>query len=129
MSGYQPSLQAPAMSNVFDEEIFRLVATFGTASISSVFGKDVTLARNSTGNYTLTLPQPYRRITSISAIFQDATGATLSLVLVSETIATDGKAVFEARVAAGTATEPATGDKLFLSVGVTRNSANDRYVA
>jgi len=128
MPPYQPALCPAAKSNVFDEELFRLVVAFGAAALVSYFGKDLLLVRNSAGNFTLTLPQTYRRVTSLTSCFRDATGAQFFLVLVTNNITTDGTLVFETRTEAGVATDPATGDELYLSVGVSKNVLNDDYV-
>lgn len=123
---YQPSLAPGPKSNVYDEELFRLVATFGAAVLASYWGKDLAFARNSAGNFTLTLPQPYRRLTTLSGMAKDASGAVLFPVLVTNNVATDGTIIFEMRTEAGVATDIASGDELYLTVGVTKNTLNDR---
>ena len=128
MPAYQPVLAQPPKSNVYDEELFRLVVVFGAAVLASYFGKDLVLVRNSAGNFTLTLPQPYRRLTSLSGMFRDATGAVFFPVLVTNAVDTTGTLIFETRTEAGVATDPATGDELYLTVGVSRNVLNDEYV-
>jgi hypothetical protein len=124
---HQPSLAAAAKSNVYDEELFRAVVTFGASAVSSVWGKDITFARNSAGRYTLTLPQLYRRLTHVSLVFQDATGVIFLPVVDEDNVATAGTVVFEVRTETGTASDPASGDKLFVTVGVTRNVLNDGF--
>ena len=124
---YVPDMAGEPVSNVYEECLFRVRVTFGSSVVASYKAKDVTFARNSAGNYTVTLPKTYREITEFSAGIQDASGAVLFGVITSETVATDGKIVVEIRTEAGTATDPADGDKLFLSIGVSSSVSNDRY--
>jgi hypothetical protein len=58
---------------------------------------------------------------------RDASGAILFLVLVTDNVATDGTLIFELRTEAGTATDATSGDKLFLTVGVSNNALNDEW--
>ncbi len=126
----EPALALPARSNVYDLHEYVAVLTFGSSVLTSYWGKDFTsLARNSAGNYTLTLPRTYARLYKFSGTFQDASGAVLFVVLVTDTLTTDGKLVFEIRTEAGTATDPTDGDRLFLEVGVSYNVLNDAYDA
>jgi hypothetical protein len=125
----EPALALPPRTNVYDMQEFCVVPLFGASVVTSYFGKDVTFARNSAGNFTLTLPRPYGRIYKFNWGFQDASGAILFCVITSETVATDGKIIFETRTEAGTATDPTSGDKLFLEIGVSYNALNDAYAA
>lgn len=126
---YEPQHTKGPMSNVYDERVFRAVLLFGSSVLTSFFGKDLAFARNSAGNYTLTLPRSYARITHLSFTMQDASGAILFAVAVTDTVSTDGKLIFELRTEAGTATDATSGDKLFLSIGVSNDVLNDQYAA
>ncbi|MBX3198241.1 MAG: hypothetical protein KF894_08860 [Labilithrix sp.] len=123
----QPDLFPPGNTNVPSPDHFDVVATFGTAAIANYFGLAVKLVRNDAGNFTLTLPQPYRRVTRFAPAMQVATGTPLAVVIKTDTVATNGKLVIETR-SGGTPTDPASGDKLYLTVGVSRDMLLDRYV-
>lgn len=126
--GLDPSLCAEAQVNAYSVAEFFVPITFGVASVSTYFGGcQVTVARNSAGNYTITLPNVYRAILFFDAGIQQASGATLQAFIASETVATDGKLIIETRIAAGTATEPATGNKMFLRLAVSRDYMNDKF--
>lgn len=95
----------------------------GTGAITAVRGfglSDAILVaamRNSAGNYTLTLDQQYGgKVLRLGGGVQRVTGAVLTPVRVSG----DGNAspaiIFETRIAAGTATDPSTGDIIELEL-------------
>lgn len=124
----EPVLCSEAQVNAYGVNEFYVVLTLGAASISTYFGGcQVLAARNSAGNYTITLPKNYRTLLLFSGGVQQASGATLQTFVVSETIGTDGKVVIESRIAAGTATDPAAGNKLFVKFVVSSDYLNDKF--
>lgn len=124
----EPALCPEASENAYGVVNYNLVLTFGSSSISTYFGGcSVTVARNSAGNYTGTLPKPYRTLLGFYHGFQDASGAILFAVIRSETIGTDGKFIFEVVTETGTATDPTAGDKLFLNLKVANDILNDKF--
>lgn len=124
----EPSMCAEAQTNAYGAVDFYVAVTLGVAVVSTYFGGCmVTVARNSAGNYTITLPKVYRTLLMFEGGMQQASGATLQPTLVSETLNTDGKLIVETRVAAGTATEPATGNKMFLKFTVSSDYLNDKF--
>ncbi len=126
--GLDPALCAEGMLNAYDVKEFFVNPTFGAASITTYFGGcQVTIVRNFAGNYTVTLPKNYRTLLHFTWGFQIASGTVLDMVLASETLATDGKMVFESRVSAGTATDPAAGSKAFLRIAVSSDTLNDKF--
>jgi hypothetical protein len=122
-----PDLSPPGPCNVFEEHRFSVVATCGSSVLSKVFARNCTFVRNSAGNYTLTLPQNYRMVTGLSWAMRSASGAVYILVLKTDTASTDGELVFEVRTEAGVATDPASGDKLYITVWASRNFLNDAF--
>lgn len=114
----QPDTYATIQTNVPDEVRFHARLTFGSSVLTSYKGKYVTVARNSAGNYTITLPKVYRALVGFSAGFVSPSGAVLGVVVDTSTIATDGKVVIETR-SGGTATDPTSGDRLLLTIDVT----------
>ena len=97
------------------------VVTFGTASISSQTGKGLTVTRNGAGDYTVTLEDKYNALMGASVIFE-ATSAVdlvpqLNTVAVSTTPSLGIKLL-----ASATATEPASGTKLYITL-ILKNSS------
>jgi hypothetical protein len=116
----------PARANVADEEIFAATLVFGAAALASYKGKFLTVVRNAAGNYTVTLPKAYRRRTGVTFGWgKYAAGAVFFPVILSDTLTTNGKFIFEVRTEAGVATDPASGNELDVRIGVTVNTLND----
>lgn len=123
----EPVLLAEAQCSAYSVGDYFIVPTFGAASITTYFGGcQAVIVRNSAGNYTITFARNYRTLLGFSGGFQIASGATLEWHVVSETLATNGQMIVEARVAAGTATDPAAGNKGFLRVAVSNDYMNDK---
>lgn len=125
---YEPVLDNSGVSNVAGEHLFHVRVLFGSSVITSYRSKDVTIARNSAGNYTLTFPKVYNEITRFSAGMVDASGAVLFWCITTNAIDTAGTMVLECRTEAGTATDPTSGDYAYLSVGVSCDLLNNQYV-
>lgn len=124
----EPILAPAGEQNAYGTHTFHVRATFGSGAVASYRSKDATFARSTTGTFTVTLPKAYREIVSFGGGFKDATGAPLTLVISDEsTLGTTGVVTFESRVAAGTATDPASGDKLYLSLTVSCDTLNDSF--
>lgn len=124
---YEPQLAPPARTNVFTEDLYKVRVTFGSAAVASVRAMGCTFARNSAGNYTLTLPKAYNEITDFSYGFLDASGAILFATVRSSTVTTDGKLVIEVVTETGTATDPTSGDVLYLTVGASADVVNNSF--
>lgn len=119
---------AGSEKNFFGVDEYLVPITFGASSVASYLGGcNVTVVRNSAGNYTITLPQTYRKLLHFNFGFQDASGAILFAVVVSHTLDTDGKIIVETRTEAGTATDPTSGDLLFLCFKVSSDIGNDKF--
>lgn len=114
----QPDTFANIQTNVPDEMRFHARLKFGSAVLTSYKGKYVTVARNSAGNYTVTLPKVYRALVGFAAGFVSPSGAVLGVAVDTSTLATDGKLIVETR-SGGTATDPTDGDRLLLTIDVT----------
>lgn len=125
----QPLLSGKHVSNWLEVEDFHAILTFGAAVLSTVQTRELTsIARNSAGNYTVTCPRNYRLLVEFRSQQFDAAGALLFPVVVSSTITTDGKFIFEYRTEAGTATDPDSGSKAFLCVSVSNHPHNDATI-
>jgi len=124
----EPIMAPAGEQNAFSTHTFHVRVTFGSSAIASYRSKDATIARTGAGTYEVTLPKAYREIVGFSWGFKDATGATLNLVISDEsTLTTTGVVTLAARVAAGTDTDPASGDKLYLSLTVSCDVLNDSF--
>jgi hypothetical protein len=117
------------LTNVATEHVFKIRATFGAASALTYRSKDATIVKTTTTTFTVQLPQTYAEVTDINYGWFAATAvACLTPKLITNNVTTTGQLVFETEVAAGTPTAPATGDVLYLTVCVSRDALNDRYV-
>ncbi len=129
MSRY-PNMAGPSQSNTYDvhKYIGRMVFGSSDLTLASSYMKDCTVARNSAGNYTITLPKTYSNLIDFRGSFtKDASGAILFWVGVTDTIATDGKLIIEARTEAGTATDPTSGDTATWVLEVSDSPLNTKF--
>jgi len=132
MGAYQPDLYpSQDKSNVKSPEKFKLTVTYGSAAISSAEGRYLAVEDTSTGKMTVTFPRTYRRLTNFSwGWLSCAAGAVYFPVILTNGISTasasgGGTLIIETRTEAGTATDPADGDKLVLEFEVSLDSVND----
>jgi hypothetical protein len=124
----EPDLTTSGKSSVYDEHTFKLRVLFGSSAITSYRSKDVTIARNGAGNYTLQLPKTYEELVDFKgSLILHAAGQHLFFSVKTETLSTDGTCVVEARTAAGTATDPASGDKATLTISASSNPLNTKF--
>ena len=125
----QPLLSGKESANFVDVQKLHVIVTFGTTSVTSVQTREVkSFTRNAAGQYIVTLPRNYRTLVGIRGSWFRPAGATLQVDVDASTVTTDGKFTIESRVAAGTATDPATGDKLMLEILVSTHPFNDATV-
>lgn len=125
---YEPLLAPAGLSNVYDEHVYKLRVLFGSTAITSYRSKDATIVRNSAGNYTITLPKTYEAVTGFSANYTlCAAGAVYFGVIKTSAIDTAGAVVVEMRTEAGTATDPASGDAICFTLGVSSDITNTKY--
>lgn len=122
----QPDLYAGIQTNTPDESRFHVRLKFGSAVLTSYVAKaGVTVARNSAGNYTVTLPKRYRALVEFTHGFVSPSGAVLGVAVDTANVAGDGTLIVETRSGA-TATDPTDGDKLLLTFGVTDSALEPR---
>lgn len=88
-----------------------LVDRYGIASIT----------RNSAGDYTLVLQDNYVSLKFVEAVFLSSTAQDIRVQLKSETVSTTKQINFFTLTAA-TATDPSSGQKLFLKIEVKNTS-------
>lgn len=127
---YEPLMDGKTTTNVYGEHVFRIRATFGAASAVTYRSKDATIAKTTTTTFTVTLPKPYAEITDFSYAWFAATGvAPLAVKIITNNVATDGTLVLETEASntAGTPTAPASGDVLYLNIGVSCDTQNDKF--
>lgn len=127
---YEPLLDGKALSNVSTEHEYKIRATFGATSTVTFRSKDATIAKTTTTTFTVTLPKAYSEVTSFTYAWKAATGvAPLAVKIITNNVATTGTLVLETEATntAGTPTAPATGDVLYLVLGVSCDTLNDKY--
>lgn len=124
----QPLLSGQSVTNFVGVQSFYAILTFGSSALSTVQTRELSVARNSAGNYTVTLPRIYRTLVHVSAIQVDGAGGVLLPVVDTDSVATDGTLVLELRTEAGTATDPDDTTKLLLRVDVANDPFNDNTV-
>ena len=131
MAGFDPILNEMPVTNVFTEHIYKIRATFGSNSAVTFRSKDAKIAKTTTTTFTITLPCPYQEITELNYTWFAATGvAPLIVKLITKSdLNTGGTLVIETEASntAGTPTAPASGDVLYLTIGVSRDLQNGQY--
>lgn len=130
MAAIEPALQPRGRTNVFSEHTLKCTLVFGSSVLSDTYGKSLSVARNSAGNYTVTLPRTYRYLTGFRWGWSKlAAGAVYFPVILTNAVATAtngcGTIVLEVRTEAGTATDPASGSELIVEFDVTTDVLND----
>ncbi len=126
----EPALCPGAMSNVYSDHEYKIRVTFGASSAVTYRSKDATIAKTTTTTFTVTLPKAYAEITSFNQGWYKPTGADpIQFQLTTNNVSTDGTLVFTSvsTNSAGTATAPASGDVVYLSIGVSCDALNDRF--
>lgn len=125
----EPLLSGKETTNFVGVQKLTVIVTFGSTSVSAVQTREIkSFVRNSAGNYTVTLPRIYRTLVGIRGSWVRSTGATLQADVKTNNVSTAGTLVLESRVAAGTATDPTSGDKLMLEILVANEPFNDATV-
>lgn len=128
--GYFPLMDGSDATNVYEEHVFKIRATFGASSAVTYRSKDASIAKTTTTTFTVTLPQAYAEVVSFRYGWKAATGvAPLAVKIITDNVATTGTLVLETEAtnSAGTPTAPASGDQLFLEIGVSSNDLNDNF--
>jgi hypothetical protein len=126
----EPLMDGKSTPNVFDEHVFKIRATFGATSTVTYRSKDASIAKTTTTTFTVTLPKPYAEITDFSYAWFAATAvAPLAVKIITNSVATDGTLVLETEATntAGTPTAPASGNVLYLTLGVSCATLNDKF--
>ena len=127
---YEPLMDGKSTPNVYQEHLFKIRATFGASSAVTFRSKDATIAKTTTTTFTVTLPKAYAEITHLGYAWFAATGvAPLAVKIITNSVATDGTLVLETEATntAGTPTAPASGDVLYLQIGVSCDSLNNQF--
>lgn len=127
---YEPVLTGSTLTNVYSEHVFKIRCTFGASSAVTYRSKDATIEKTTTTTFTVTLPKPYAEVTEFSQSWAKATGADpLVLQITTNSVATDGTLVLTSvsTNSAGTATAPADGDVVYITLGVSCDSLNDKF--
>ena len=126
----EPDLGGKSLSNVSTEHVYKLRVTFGAGSTLTYRSKGASIAKTTTTTFTITLPQSYNEITEYSVGRFAATGTDgLEYIITTNNVATTGTIVLTSisTNSAGTATAPASGDIIYISLGVSRDVLNNRY--
>jgi hypothetical protein len=127
---YEPLMDGKSTPNVYQEHLFKIRCTFGASSAVTFRSKDATIAKTTTTTFTVTLPKAYAEITHFGQGWAKATGADpLSLQITTNNVAVDGTIVFTSvsTNSAGTATAPASGDVVYIQLGVSCDSLNNQF--
>lgn len=127
---YEPLVDGKTLTNVATEHVFKIRATFGANSAVTYRSKDATIAKTTTTTFTITLPKPYTEITDFSVgRFAAVSTAGLEYIITTNSVATNGTLVLTsiANNTAGTATAPATGDVIYITLGVSCDVLNSKY--
>lgn len=127
---YEPVLDGVSASNVYGEHVFRIRCTFGASSAVTFRSKDATIEKTTTTTFTVRLPKAYSEITHFAQGWKKAVGADpLSLQITTDSVATAGTLVLTSvsTNTAGTATAPAEGDVVYITLGVSCDNLNNNF--
>lgn len=124
----EPLLSGVGAKNWTGVKEFHAFLSFGSSVLSTVQTREMTVARNSAGNYTVTLPRIYRQLVEVRFGLIDAAGAVIFPVVRTNSVDTAGTLVFELVTETGTATDPDSGSKGMLVVSVSNDPFNDATV-
>lgn len=126
---YEPTLDGRAQTNVYGEHVYRIRATFGAASAVTFRSKDATIEKTTTTTFTIRLPKAYAEVTDFNVgRYAAASVAGLEYILTDlSALATTGVVVVTSIVTAGTATAPAVGDVIYITLGVSCDTLNDKF--
>ncbi len=127
---YEPLMDGKALSNVATEHEFKIRATFGASSAVTYRSKDCTIAKSTTAVWTITLPKPYAEITSFYVGQKAAVNIIpLAYTITTSAVDTTGVITITAKetAASGAATEPAAGDVIYITIGVSCDTLNNKY--
>jgi hypothetical protein len=125
---YEPYSAGDITTNVFAEAHYKLRCTFGASSAVTYRSKDASIAKTTTTQFTVTLPKYYAEVTDFSYGWEGATSTSEpALKIVTNSVATDGTLVLESHVA-GTPTAPNSGAKAYITIGVSSDVLNDKFV-
>jgi len=119
-----------AQTNVYGEHIYKLRVTFGASSAVTYRSLGASIEKTTTTTFTVRLPKAYAEVTEFNQGWTKATGADpLSLQITTNNVATDGTLVLTSvsTNSAGTATAPADGDKVVITIGVSSDNLNDKF--
>lgn len=100
------------------------IGASGAPTIDSVQKKGIaSIAQNSTGDYTITLQDNYYRLLNVTCLVQNATGipAAMDMGLKDNSVTSGSLGVVFS--AAGSPTNPASGDSLFFEITLSNSSA------
>jgi len=127
----EPVLDGSPQTNIWGEHLYRPVVTFGAGTVSTIRGTNqITVTRPSATTLVLTFPKPYAIITTYHVCRQAAASvAGLEWIITSNLIATTGVVTLTSIASNGTATAPATGDVAHISIGVSCDELNGKYVS
>lgn len=128
----EPVLYPGAMSNVVEEHEYSMRVAFGAGTVSTIRALGITVERPTATTLKLTFPTPYTEITGGSQFWTKATGADpLQYQVTTNALSTTGILTLTSvsMNSAGTATAPADGDVLHLTIKVYRNLLNDRFTS
>ncbi len=127
---YEPLMDGKALSNVATEHEFKIRVTFGATSTLTYRSKDASIAKTTTTTFTITLPKAYNEITSFNVGQKTPSGAVpLQYIITTDSVNTAGTLVLTSveTCVAGTATAPASGDVIYITLGVSCDTLNGKY--
>lgn len=125
-----PIMDGAPATNVYEEHVYKIRATFAASSELTYRSKNATIAKTTTTTFTITLPQTYAEITEFS-VGQKCAASVIPLqyAITTNNVATDGTIVLTTKESAvsGAATAPASGDVVYITLGVSQHPLNDRF--
>lgn len=120
----------PGMTNVYGEQVFKIRCTFGATSTVTYRSMGATIEKTTTTTFTVRLPKIYGEITDFSQDWKKAIAVDpIALQITTDNVATDGTLVLTSvsTNSAGVATAPASGDTVYITLGVSCDKLNDGF--
>lgn len=126
---YEPLLDGKPATNVYTEHVYKIRATFGSSSAVTFRSKDASIAKTTTTTFTITLPKGYNEVTEFHVGRKAAASvAGLEFIITDLSSLSSGTIVLTSIESdTGTATAPAEGDVIYITLGVSCDTLNNKF--
>lgn len=127
----EPDIGGKTLSNVSTEHEYRIRCVLGASTAMTYRSKSATVTRPTTTTLVIALPQSYKEITGFFVGQKAAAGVIpLAYNITTNAVTTTGLITLTSceTAVAGNATAGAAGDEVYITLAVSRDVLNDRYI-